>query len=98
MDTVLFKKRNHTAIVTFNHPETLNVLSENFMGQINQAIDFVEADENIYTLILTGTGKAFIAGSDIKEMYSKNSDSIFSWSGLGSKKQITHYKLRPLYR
>lgn len=85
MDAVLFEKRNHTAIITFNHPETLNALSENFMRQIDQAIDLAEADVDIYTLIFTGVGKSFIAGADIKEMYSKDADSIFSWSGLGSE-------------
>lgn len=84
MADVLYEKRGHTAIITFHKPADLNALSEDFLRKINEAVDLAEADEEVYTLILTGAGKAFIAGADIKEMYEKDQDSIMVWSSLGS--------------
>ncbi|WP_330640701.1 enoyl-CoA hydratase/isomerase family protein [Anaerovorax odorimutans] len=84
MSDVLYEKRGHTAIITFNKTADLNALSEDFLQKIGEAVDLVEQDEEVYTLILTGAGKAFIAGADIKEMYEKDADSIMVWSSLGS--------------
>ena len=84
MSEVIYEKYGNTAVITLNRPETLNALSVSFINQINEALDLTEKEPEIYTLIITGTGKAFVAGADIGEMYSKDKDSIFAWSGLGS--------------
>lgn len=94
MSEVLLEKREHTAIITFNRPASLNALCETFMREIDAALDQVEQDPDIYTLIFTGSGRAFIAGADIKEMYEKNKDAIFSWSALGSNLNLRIENLR----
>ncbi len=83
MPDVLYEKKNHTAVITFNKVETLNTLSSDFMGKISKAIDQAESDDDIYTIIFTGVGKAFIAGADIKEMISLNPEEIYSWAAIG---------------
>ena len=62
----------------------MNALCKSFIEAINAALDKVEADSDIYTLIITGTDKAFISGADISEMANMNSKEIMAWSGLGS--------------
>ncbi|MFR4797502.1 MAG: enoyl-CoA hydratase-related protein, partial [Lentihominibacter sp.] len=84
MDNVIFEKKQHTALITINKPHTLNALCESLISQINTALDTAENDPEIYTVIITGSGKAFIAGADIKEMYRKNETEIAVWAALGS--------------
>ena len=84
MDNVIFEKKQHTALITINKPHTLNALCESLISQINTALDTAENDPEIYTVIITGSGKTFIAGADIKEMYRKNETEIAVWAALGS--------------
>lgn len=84
MSDVLLQKIGHTAVMTLNKTSSMNALCESFIEDINKSLDEVEADDDIYTLIITGTGKSFIAGADIDEMVDMTPDEIMEWSGLGS--------------
>lgn len=84
MSDVLYEKRGHTGLVTLNKTADLNALNAALIQEINEALDLVEQDKDIYALIFTGTGKAFIAGADIQEMYEKDRAAIMEWSALGS--------------
>lgn len=83
MAEVIYEKKGHTAVITFNKPETLNALSVEFIGKISAALDKAESDEDIYTVIFTGMNRAFIAGADIHEMYPMNSEEIYEWAAYG---------------
>ena len=56
------------ALLTLNRPESLNALSRALMAQLAQAIDRLASDPGVRVLILTGAGKAFCAGLDLKEL------------------------------
>ena len=56
------------AVLTLNRPDALNALSRALMTQLAQAIDRLEADPAVRVLIVTGAGKAFCAGLDLKEL------------------------------
>lgn len=73
-DNLIFKKQGNIAILTINRPEALNALNSNLLNQLDLAIDKVIEDEDIYVAIITGQGKAFVAGADISEM--KNMTSV----------------------
>ena len=83
MSDVIFEKKGHTAVITVNRPDTLNALCEELISHINSALDAAENDQDIFTVIITGTGKAFIAGADIGEMYEKDREGIRKWARLG---------------
>ena len=83
MSDVILEKKGHTAVITVNRPQTLNALCEELISHINVALDDVENDPDIFTAVITGTGKAFIAGADIGEMYEKDRESIRKWAQLG---------------
>lgn len=72
MNTVLLNIDNHIATVTINKPLVLNALSTDVLTDLNQVLDEIEKEENIYTVIITGSGeKSFVAGADISEMKDK---------------------------
>jgi enoyl-CoA hydratase len=60
------------AIVTVNRPEAMNALNSKFFQEMDQVINAVLADFSIKIMIITGSGKAFVAGADIAEMVNKN--------------------------
>ncbi len=66
-ENIVFEKEAHVAVITFNRPEAMNALNNQTRAEFAAAIAEVAADDEIKVLILTGSGKAFVAGSDIKE-------------------------------
>jgi 2-(1,2-epoxy-1,2-dihydrophenyl)acetyl-CoA isomerase len=66
-EAVLLDIQNGVAKITLNEPEHLNSLSSNITKGLSAALDRVEADENIRCVILTGSGKGFCVGGNIKE-------------------------------
>jgi enoyl-CoA hydratase len=66
-ENIIFEKEENIAIITFNRPDAMNALNNQTRAEFAQAIAEVAADDAVKVLILTGSGKAFVAGSDIKE-------------------------------
>ena len=55
----------HVATITYNRPEKLNAMTPEMADLLNGAVVRCNADDAVRVVILTGTGKAFCAGSDI---------------------------------
>ena len=68
MDTVLLEKCEGYAVVTLNRPKSMNALSRELRGDFVEAFEECRRDEGIRVVILTGRGKAFCAGFDLKEL------------------------------
>lgn len=73
MNKVLLDKREGYAIVTLNRPEEMNALSRELREDFVAAFEKCARDKAIRVVILTGNGRAFCAGFDLKEL--SNSDS-----------------------
>jgi len=56
------------AVITLNRPEALNAFNKDMVTEILEALKDAEEDEKVRVLVLTGAGKAFSAGADIKSM------------------------------
>lgn len=54
------------AWITINRPEAMNALNPTVMDQLEKKFDEAERDENVKAIVFRGSGKAFIAGADIK--------------------------------
>jgi enoyl-CoA hydratase/3-hydroxypropionyl-coenzyme A dehydratase len=55
------------AVLTFNRPEQLNAMNRALMDDLIVSLQKVANDERVRVIIVTGNGKAFMAGADIKE-------------------------------
>jgi enoyl-CoA hydratase len=84
-DNLLIEKNNNIAILSFNKPSVLNALDSNVLTELDSAIDYIEKDNDIYVLIITGVGKAFVAGADISEMREMDAEQGRKFGDLGSK-------------
>ena len=54
------------ATITINRPEAMNALNETVIKQLGQAVDAVNGNSAVHTVVLDGAGKAFVAGADVK--------------------------------
>ena len=75
--TILVETRENVGLITLNRPDALNALSQELVGELGQALDIFEADDEVGAIVLTGSEKAFAAGADIKEMQAKNWPDTF---------------------
>lgn len=83
-ENIVFQIEQGIATVTFNRPKALNALNRELLAELTQALEAVQADEEIRVLILTGAGeKAFVAGADITELatYTALQAKAFSAAG-----------------
>ena len=58
-------------VLRLNNPPTLNAISPQMLEEMSQEIACVEEDPDIRVLILTGEGRGFCSGANIKRMYSQ---------------------------
>lgn len=86
LKNVLLEKEGNIAIVTMNRPKALNALNSETLKELNNVIEALEKDNEIYAVVLTGAGeKAFVAGADISEMKDLNEEQGKEFGLLGNK-------------
>jgi enoyl-CoA hydratase/3-hydroxyacyl-CoA dehydrogenase len=83
LKTVRISKENNIAIITMNRPEALNALNSKVLLDLKSAICHLERDDEVACVIITGEGKAFVAGADIKEMMKKSPMEAREFTYLG---------------
>jgi enoyl-CoA hydratase/carnithine racemase len=66
-ETLLVEQRNHVTYVTLNRPDALNALNTALRRDLKQFFSDTRVDRQARVVILTGAGRAFCAGADIKE-------------------------------
>lgn len=65
-DTIKYEVDGHTATITLNRPDALNALSPHMITELRAAYAGAEDDDAVWLLIVTGTGRAFCSGADVK--------------------------------
>ena len=65
-DTIKYEVDGHKATITLNRPDALNALSPDMITELRAAYHEAEGDDNVWLLIVTGTGRAFCTGADVK--------------------------------
>lgn len=68
MGFIKLEQQGHVGVMTINRPEALNALNTEVLDDLNTAFDEVEANDDIYVVVLTGEGRSFVAGADIAQM------------------------------
>jgi E-phenylitaconyl-CoA hydratase len=66
-DTVLFQLDGHVATITYNRPEALNAVNGELRADLNDAFARFRDDEDAWVAIVTGAGRAFCVGGDLKD-------------------------------
>ena len=63
-----YEVSDNVAVITVNRPDALNALNSDVLFELSVAFELAEADLEVKALIITGTGRAFIAGADIANL------------------------------
>jgi enoyl-CoA hydratase/carnithine racemase len=94
LEHLLYEKKGHVAYITINRPEVRNALHTYAYRELNACYRDVQRDPNVYCAILTGKGKAFCAGRDVKFLaqhqaegkrtpHEDPNNEFFRWGGGG---------------
>jgi enoyl-CoA hydratase len=65
-ETLKYEVREAVAWITFNRPAAMNAISIPLIHELRQVINEVKSDGSVRVVVLTGTGRAFCAGADLK--------------------------------
>jgi enoyl-CoA hydratase/carnithine racemase len=66
-ETIVVERRGRTACIRLDRPEVLNAINDQMIAEINQVASELEADPDVWTIILTGTGRALCSGADVNK-------------------------------
>jgi enoyl-CoA hydratase len=79
--SVTFEVRGRCAILTIDRPEARNAVNAAVAAGIEAGIDRIEADDELWVGILTGTPPAFCAGADLREVQGGTAGGMFTERG-----------------
>lgn len=74
---------NHIATITVDRPDALNALNPQLLTELSIAVADLEGHDEVGIVILTGAGKAFVAGADIVEMQGMNPGDAAAFASYG---------------
>jgi enoyl-CoA hydratase/carnithine racemase len=87
LQDLIYTKQDHIAILTLNRPERMNAFSAAMGESIVTAARDADADDNIRVLIITGAGRGFCSGLDLKPQAESPSSALAQ--GASSKASLT---------
>ncbi|MDY6855018.1 MAG: enoyl-CoA hydratase [Thermodesulfobacteriota bacterium] len=77
---IVTKEDEGIAIIALNRPDVLNALNEDVGKDIRKAAELLRDDDDVRVLIITGQGRAFAAGADIKELKDASPSGARDWA------------------
>lgn len=82
---LVIEKENKVGVLRINRPEAMNSLNTEVLEELLMAVEQVKNDQDIFVLVITGEGKAFVAGADISEMSTMDPVQARSFAEAGLK-------------
>jgi len=67
-ETIAYDVADRVATIAFNRPDQLNAITMLMKNELGQAFAAAEADDDVWLVIVTGTGRAFCTGADVTEI------------------------------
>ncbi|MGB2990579.1 MAG: enoyl-CoA hydratase-related protein, partial [Candidatus Zixiibacteriota bacterium] len=80
---IIVDKENGVGIVKMNRPDALNALNSETLRELKEVFAHLKEDDDVKVIIITGEGKAFVAGADIAEMKDMSPDQANDFSKFG---------------
>ena len=75
---LIIQKEGNICVVKINNPQSMNALNSTVLSELDAAFSSIEQDADIDVVILTGEGRAFVAGADISQMSTMNANFSLS--------------------
>ncbi len=74
---IIYTVEDHIATITLNRPEVLNALSSRMIDEWTDAIESVKNDPKVRVLVVTGAGRGFCSGGDVRELASRGEQPVY---------------------
>jgi enoyl-CoA hydratase/carnithine racemase len=76
---IMYELKGNIAHLVLNRPERLNALGKTTLNEINAAMDRAEADDAVRVIVISGAGKSFSSGFDLKEQMERRPVGANIW-------------------
>ncbi|MCB1192739.1 MAG: enoyl-CoA hydratase/isomerase family protein [Leptospiraceae bacterium] len=77
------ERKEDITFIEINRSEALNALNEDVLGELNDCFENLEKEKSNRVAVITGQGKAFVAGADIAKMRDFDPTKAYEFSNLG---------------
>lgn len=77
---VTYKKQDHIGYITLNRPEVFNAIDAQLIDDFRSALREAGENNDVQVVIVTGAGKAFMAGADIRELSKMDLWTLHKWN------------------
>ena len=89
----IYTKKEGIATITLNRPDKMNAFTPEMMDGIYRAVEDVRKDKEVKVLIITGTGRAFCSGADVKAMAQRFNQPGGEVRGIAEAERVSLYVL-----
>lgn len=80
-ETILYERKDKIAYVTLNRPNVLNAVNDTMAQELNDAFREFDNDEEAWVAILSGKGKSFCSGADVKQSQLRPREDLVRMGG-----------------
>lgn len=84
-EQVLYEERGPVALVTFNREEKLNAMNSGIQRRLIELFDRIDRSDHVRVAVLTGRGRAFVAGADIEEYVGQSHAEFSEYQATGRR-------------
>lgn len=82
---IILEIKDDVGMIRMNRPDAMNALNSETLQELREAISQLKDSDDVKVIIITGEGKAFVAGADIAEMKDMSGDQAKEFSRTGQK-------------
>lgn len=82
-ENLIYEMSGNIAVIKINNPKSLNALNPSVLKDLQSAFEQAGKDDSVCAVVLTGEGKAFVAGADISAMSTMNALDARAFADLG---------------
>jgi enoyl-CoA hydratase/3-hydroxypropionyl-coenzyme A dehydratase len=83
--TLTIEISGRVAVVTFRRADQLNAMNRQMQGEITEAFEALSADVGVGAIVVTGEGRGFMAGADIKEYAAQTAAEFDTFQAAGTR-------------
>lgn len=91
-ECIIYEKKDAVAIITLNRPQVLNAMNKQLWLDMEKALEDAREDDSIRVLVLTGAGRAFSTGADLKDSKGRSQKAYRDY--LGQLQEISRQIIR----
>ncbi|MGB7302329.1 MAG: enoyl-CoA hydratase/isomerase family protein [Burkholderiaceae bacterium] len=78
-DSVLYERRGTVGVMTLNRPDRMNAMDQAMLLEIDRVATIAESDHETHAVVLTGAGKGFSSGFDLKAQAANTPVGVDQW-------------------